>query len=371
MLRILLCTMRCSALGMYRSSRVCASVEPHGNKLVRGHLTHRVLARLHFTRCAHRPCTVARCSLLGSSKIVSSERPEAVSDPDAAELSESSHIDSATNEHQEAKDGALPSSTSSLDDVAKTESKPLVLGLEEGAAHSAATPLLASISVVAGVVILIAGGYFFKDHIKSFLDFFIAAVDDWGVWGYVAYALVYTGLEVLAVPAIPLTMTAGIIFGPVPGTIIVSMSATAAATIAFLIARYAARDKVKAFASKSPKFNAIDKAIGRDGFKFVTLLRLSPLLPLAASNYIYGLTSVDLGSYVLGSFLGMLPGTYAYVSAGHVGRAVLAEGELVGFESWQVVVGLVVTLIAIGFVGNVAKKALDEVEQEASDKDQA
>ena len=48
----------------------------------------------------------------------------------------------------------------------------------------------------------------------------------------------------------------------------------------------------------------------------VTLLRLSPLLPLALSNYLYGLTSVDLPSYVAGSWLGMLPGTIAYVTAG-------------------------------------------------------
>ena len=46
------------------------------------------------------------------------------------------------------------------------------------------------------------------------------------------------------------------------------------------------------------------------------LLRLSPLLPLALSNYLYGLTSVDLTSYVLGSWAGMLPGTIAYVAAG-------------------------------------------------------
>ena len=50
--------------------------------------------------------------------------------------------------------------------------------------------------------------------------------------------------------------------------------------------------------------------------QIVTLLRLSPLLPLALSNYLYGLTSVDLGSYVLGSWAGMLPGTIAYVAAG-------------------------------------------------------
>jgi uncharacterized membrane protein YdjX (TVP38/TMEM64 family) len=61
---------------------------------------------------------------------------------------------------------------------------------------------------------------------------------------FVAYGVVYTLLEVLALPAIPLTMTAGIIFGVVPGTAIVSVSATAAAAISFVIARYLARDKV-------------------------------------------------------------------------------------------------------------------------------
>lgn len=57
----------------------------------------------------------------------------------------------------------------------------------------------------------------------------------------------------------------------------------------------------------------------------VTLLRLSPLLPLALSNYLYGLTSVDLPSYVAGSWLGMLPGTIAYVTAG---APVVAKGDL-------------------------------------------
>jgi len=239
-------------------------------------------------------------------------------------------------------------------------------GAEESGDKQVSSPLLASLSL-AGIALLIGGGYFFRGHIKTFLEFFIQAVDDWGPLGYLAYAAVYTGLEVLAVPAIPLTMTAGMIFGPYLGTLMVSASGTVAATIAFLIARYAARDKVLQFAQKNPKFAAIDRAIGRDGLKFVTLLRLSPLLPLAASNYLYGLTSVDLGSYVLGSWLGMLPGTYAYVGAGHVGKAVFMEGEgSLSVEMWQVGVGIGVTLIALGFVGQLAKKAIEEVEAENS-----
>ena len=49
---------------------------------------------------------------------------------------------------------------------------------------------------------------------------------------------------------------------------------------------YVARDRVQQFAASNPKFAAIDKAIGRNGFRVVALLRLSPLLPLAASNYL-------------------------------------------------------------------------------------
>ncbi|GLC37887.1 hypothetical protein PLESTM_000659800 [Pleodorina starrii] len=222
---------------------------------------------------------------------------------------------------------------------------------------------LAGLGSIGGIALLLGAGFFLKDAIRDFLVFFIDAVESWGPLGYVAYALVYTGLEVLAVPAIPLTMTAGVIFGPVPGTIITSLSGTTAAAIAFLIARYAARDRVLRWARRNNKFAAIDRAIARDGFKFVTLLRLSPLFPLAVSNYLYGLTSVDLWSYVAGSWIGMLPGTYAYVSAGHLGKAALMDGEgSVGVESWQVALGLGVTLLAIGYVGQLAKNAIEEAE---------
>lgn len=76
--------------------------------------------------------------------------------------------------------------------------------------------------------------------------------------------------------------------------------------------------QVLELAEGNKQFKVIDKAIGKQGFKVVTLLRLSPLLPLALSNYFYGLTSVDLPSYVGASWLGMLPGTIAYVTAGVV-----------------------------------------------------
>ncbi len=76
-----------------------------------------------------------------------------------------------------------------------------------------------------------------------------------------------------------------------------------AATASFLIARYLARDRIVAMAKNNKKFLAIDKAIGEDSFRVVTLLRLSPLLPFSLGNYLYGLTSVKLLPYILGRYL--------------------------------------------------------------------
>jgi uncharacterized membrane protein YdjX (TVP38/TMEM64 family) len=230
--------------------------------------------------------------------------------------------------------------------------------------------LTATFAVAGGISLLILGGVLMRDQIKGFLDLFIDLVDNWGAGGYVAYIAVYALLELLAVPAIPLTMTAGAIFGVGLGTAVVSIAATIACTLAFLIARYVARDKILQYAAKNPKFAAIDRAIGKDSFRVVTLLRLSPLLPLAASNYLYGLTSVELGPYVLGSWLGMLPGTFAYVAAGMYGKGLLTGegreggggGGMVGLEMWQIGLALGLTVVAIGYIGNLAKKAIEDLE---------
>lgn len=125
--------------------------------------------------------------------------------------------------------------------------------------------------------------------------------------------------------------------------------------------------QILALAGKNPKFAAIDRAIGKDGFRVVTLLRLSPLLPLAVGNYLYGLTSVELGPYVLGSWLGMLPGTFAYVAAGSYSKALLVKGDagagLAGVPLWQVALGVGATVTAIWYIGRLARNALAEADE--------
>ncbi|XVE55014.1 hypothetical protein DITRI_Ditri03aG0127000 [Diplodiscus trichospermus] len=161
--------------------------------------------------------------------------------------------------------------------------------------------LLAGVLLVGVVGGFATVGYVYRDQINAFLNQFSTFIEGYGPAGYAFFVAVYAGLEILAIPAIPLTMSAGLLFGSVIGTIIVSISGTVAASIAFLIARYFARERILKLVEGNKKFLAIDKAIGENGFKVVTLLRLSPLLPFSLGNYLYGLTSVKFVPYVLGS----------------------------------------------------------------------
>ncbi|KAF3608128.1 hypothetical protein DY000_02046224 [Brassica cretica] len=178
-------------------------------------------------------------------------------------------------------------------------------------------------TILAGVLLIgtvggFAGvGYVYRDQINTFLTQFSTFIEGYGPAGYALF------IAILAIPALPLTMSAGLLFGSLVGTIIVSVSGTMAASVAFLIARYFARERILKLVEGNKKFLAIDKAIGENGFRVVTLLRLSPLLPFSLGNYLYGLTSVKFVPYVLGSWLGMLPGSWAYVSAGAFGRAII------------------------------------------------
>ncbi|CAI5514905.1 unnamed protein product [Closterium sp. Naga37s-1] len=219
------------------------------------------------------------------------------------------------------------------------------------------------VSVVASLALL---GYYFRDDISSAIHYFTTYIEGAGSGGYVTFVLGYSLLEVLAVPAIPLTLSAGVLFGPAMGTFLCSLSGTISATIAFLIARYVARDRIQDMVRGNKKYEAIDRAVGNNSFRIVTLLRLSPLMPFSLGNYFYGLTSVKLLPYILGTWIGMLPGTWAYVSAGSFGRSLLeaeSGSSLLGDSSlYSLLGGLALTAFAATYITKIVQDAVKEAE---------
>jgi len=139
-----------------------------------------------------------------------------------------------------------------------------------------------------------------------------------GLRGGILYALVYIAATVTLVPQTPFNLAAGFLYGTLWGSLLVSIASTIAATIGFLLARYCARDFVARRLGKYAKFESMDQAIEKNGFKLVLLMRLQPVfVPFAYLNIGLGLTRVSVADYMLGTLLGTLPGTilYAYVGS--------------------------------------------------------
>jgi uncharacterized membrane protein YdjX (TVP38/TMEM64 family) len=183
-------------------------------------------------------------------------------------------------------------------------------------------------------------------------------VQGMGAAGMFLYGAVYVAAVVLFVPGIVLTLGAGFLFGLGWGIVVVSIASTIAAALAFLIARYLARGAVERLARKNPRFDAIDRAIGKEGWKVVALLRLSPLVPFSLSNYIYGLTSVRFTPYLVTSWAAMLPATLVYVYLGAAGRTI---GEKTPRSPWEWALlgaGLAATAAVTVLLRRVARKEL-------------
>jgi len=185
-----------------------------------------------------------------------------------------------------------------------------------------------------------------------------AWIQGMGTGGMLLYAAFYVVAVLLFVPGIPLTLGAGFLFGVARGLILVSATSTAAATLAFLLARRLARSRVERLARRSEKFAAIDRAIGREGWKVVVLLRLSPVVPFSLSNYLYGLTKIRLAPYALASWLAMLPQTALYVSLGAAGAS-LGEARSRGVWEWGLLgAGIAATAAATVILARAAGKEL-------------
>lgn len=199
------------------------------------------------------------------------------------------------------------------------------------------------------------------------LESTLAVVSHWitalGWWGPAAFVILYIAATLLLLPAWALTIAAGTLFGWLPGTLLVSFSATTGAALALLMARYVARERVTRRFVTSPAFVVMDQAIGAGGWKMVALLRLSPAVPFTVQNYFYGLTAIPFWTCVLTSWVAMLPGTSFYVYLGYLGGAGLHDmtrtAASVSLWPWILRgIGLAATVAVTVYITVLARRTL-------------
>jgi uncharacterized membrane protein YdjX (TVP38/TMEM64 family) len=185
-----------------------------------------------------------------------------------------------------------------------------------------------------------------------------------GLKGVLVFVGVYVAAEVALVPGSLLTMAAGFAYGPIGGLLVASPASVLAATTAFLLGRTILRGWIRRKIARSPKARALDRAVERNSFKLILLLRLSPVIPFNVLNYALGLSDARLGRYVAASFIGMLPGTWLYVYLGSLATTAAALGDASrgGGRARLVltIVGLATTIVAVVFVTRAARRALEQ-----------
>ncbi len=214
-------------------------------------------------------------------------------------------------------------------------------------------------------VCAIATGLFLLP-IKQYLLAALEWTEGLGAWGPIFVSLFYIVACVFLLPGSLLTLGAGFLFGVPIGLVSALTGATLGACAAFLVGRTLARDWVARKVSENLKFKAVDEAVGREGFKIVLLLRLSPGFPFNFLNYALGLTKVSFWEYALASVIGMLPGGLMYVYMGSAARSLadIASGNVEGGWFSQVFFwsGLAATIVVAGFVTRLAKNTLKVTE---------
>jgi uncharacterized membrane protein YdjX (TVP38/TMEM64 family) len=215
--------------------------------------------------------------------------------------------------------------------------------------------ILVALLVLAGIKYLQV-----QEQLKRVLSW----VADLGAWGPLIFMVIYILACVLFIPGSILTLGAGVLFGVMKGSIIVSTAATLGAVCAFLVGRHIARDWVSKKIQASPKFQAIDEAVAREGWKIVGLTRLSPVFPFNLLNYAYGLTRVSLRDYFFASWIGMMPGTVMYVYIGSLAGEIAkigSEAHRRTSAEWALyMVGLMATVAVTVYITRIARAALEK-----------
>ncbi|HEV7267753.1 MAG TPA: VTT domain-containing protein [Falsiroseomonas sp.] len=182
--------------------------------------------------------------------------------------------------------------------------------------------------VVAAILALRATGL--ADHLsldtlarhREALTAFVAAN---GVLAALAYVAIYVAAVAFSLPgALFLTLAGGFLFGAAGGTALTVLGATTGAVLVFLFARRLAGED--ALDRLGPKAQQLGEGIRRNAASYLLVLRLVPLFPFFLVNLVPAFVGVRLGTYLLTTAFGILPGTAVFSLAGSGLGDVLAMG---------------------------------------------
>ena len=216
-----------------------------------------------------------------------------------------------------------------------------------------------------GVLILGLAAFFVFD-LGRFLSFdalrenraaLLDWVDTYGVIAALVYMFIYAVAIAFSLPGgAVLTITGGFLFGSIWGTVCVVIAATAGATALFLIAKTSFGDALRAKAG--PALQRMQDGFQEGALSYLLVLRLVPLFPFFLVNLVPAFLGVSLRVYVLGTFIGIIPGTFVFATVGAGLGSVFDQGgefSAAGILTPQIITALI-GLAVLALIPVVYKK---------------
>lgn len=230
--------------------------------------------------------------------------------------------------------------------------------------------------LIRGIILVVLIGFVAfliikRDMLSDYTTQFLLWLEKNPMTGLISLSCIYIVSTLLFVPGSLLTLGAGValqaslkntVYAVLSGAIAVFVGAMVGSTLAMLLGRYLFRDAAKKLAAKYQLIEALEKALESEGLKMIFLLRLCPLIPFNAFNYVIGLTPIRVKDYIVGNF-GMVPGTLVFV---FIGTTISTIADAVAGNYSQgtpglilLIVGTLLALAAIFYLSFVVKKYLN------------
>lgn len=218
------------------------------------------------------------------------------------------------------------------------------------------------------VVVDFCGDRTIEKHWNDFLE----QTQDQPYKAIIAVVSCYIIATIFFVPGSILTFGAGFVIGHafdnmyvgiLLSIISVFIGASIGSICSFLLGRYLFRDCVLRLAISYPIFQAIERALETNGLKIMVLLRLSPLIPFNALDYISGITSISLRDYTI-ALIAILPGAIVLCIAGASAESLSDRTASAGnkvVETIVIVVGLVLGCYGVYLASHHSKVELDRI----------
>ena len=185
-----------------------------------------------------------------------------------------------------------------------------------GKTGGSSSPLLTILRIA--VLVMLMGGsiYLLATHAEWFENprMIKVEVKSWGVWGPIAYILLYALGPSFLVPGAVMTIAGGLAFGALWGALWSVVGADLGALIAFGAGRFLGRSFVRKVIGD--RFQSLLERLARNGFYIILYLRIVPVIPYNALNLLAGASPIEFRDYFWASVVGMIPGTVLFAMLG-------------------------------------------------------